>query len=273
MSANFDSPIERDFCGAVPDPKPVGGELIVALTEDGKNVVINHPDLQPDADGCGHIVFSPDQATNLAGLLFMKANVARGWLCGHCGDVLTATGGWATARFRYCFKEECQREFYKEAQEMIRKVDPELADRLAESTKAANAFTTVDVLNDPPVPDEAYINAPNPTPKFSVERASSVASQAYLREQMRMFGEIYNKIFPPSERPLTDPASLPAHFTCPKCKRLTFHPDDVSRRYCVACHEFNGPTSCDHADGKAWQPYTEGREVCGLCSLVRYADS
>lgn len=51
------------------DEKPASGTLIVALTADGQNIVINHPELQPDAEGCGHIVFSPDQATNLAGLL------------------------------------------------------------------------------------------------------------------------------------------------------------------------------------------------------------
>lgn len=37
--------------------------------------------------------------------------------------------------------------------------------------------------------------------------------------------------------------------------------------------DLNGPTSCDHANGKAWTPYVDGKEVCGLCRLVRYADS
>jgi hypothetical protein len=37
--------------------------------------------------------------------------------------------------------------------------------------------------------------------------------------------------------------------------------------------DLNGPTSCDHANGKAWTPYVEGKEVCGLCNLVRYAYS
>lgn len=114
--------------------KPASGELIVAISADGQNVVINHPDLKPDAEGCGHIVFSPDQATALAGLLFRKANIARGFVCGHCNDVITQQSGWATALVRYCFKDECQQEFYKEAQAMIRAVDPETADRLAEAT-------------------------------------------------------------------------------------------------------------------------------------------
>lgn len=138
--------------------KPAGGELIVALTEDGKNVVINHPDLQPDADGCGHIVFSPKQAIHLAGLLYRKANIASGFVCANCNDVLTQGTGWATALLHYCFKEECQQEFCKEAQEMIRKVDPRTADLLAAATRG-NAFTTVDVLNEVPTPDEAYINS------------------------------------------------------------------------------------------------------------------
>jgi hypothetical protein len=36
-------------------------------------VVINHPDLQPDDEGVGHIVFSVEQARNLANLLLSKA--------------------------------------------------------------------------------------------------------------------------------------------------------------------------------------------------------
>lgn len=120
--------------------KPASGSLIVALTADGQNVVINHPDLKPDAEGCGHIVFSPEQAVKLALLLWNKANVIRGIVCGNCGDGLTQEYGWATARFSYCFKDECQAVFYKEAQDMVRAVDPEAADRLAAATKP-NTFT------------------------------------------------------------------------------------------------------------------------------------
>jgi hypothetical protein len=108
--------------------------LLVSLSEDGQQVIVNYSDLVPDADGCGHIVFSPAQAMDLAMLLFKKANIARGFVCGNCNDVITQEGGWATARVRYCFKDECQREFYKEAQDMIRAVDPQTADRLAEAT-------------------------------------------------------------------------------------------------------------------------------------------
>lgn len=48
--------------------------LEVGLTLDGREVIINHPDLQPDAAGCGHIVFSAAQARHLARLLLRKAD-------------------------------------------------------------------------------------------------------------------------------------------------------------------------------------------------------
>lgn len=41
---------------------------------DGKEVIINHPDLQPDENGVGHIAFSPEQARNLARLLNKHAD-------------------------------------------------------------------------------------------------------------------------------------------------------------------------------------------------------
>lgn len=44
------------------------GTLEVGTNEHGE-VVINHPDLQPDENGVGHIVFSPRQARQLARLL------------------------------------------------------------------------------------------------------------------------------------------------------------------------------------------------------------
>ena len=39
-------------------------------------VIINHPDLEPDADGVGHIVFSPAQARSLAQVLLTQAHEA-----------------------------------------------------------------------------------------------------------------------------------------------------------------------------------------------------
>jgi len=40
-------------------------------------VVVNHPDLLPDENGVGHIVFSPEQAINLARLLAIHAGAAQ----------------------------------------------------------------------------------------------------------------------------------------------------------------------------------------------------
>ena len=48
------------------------GTLEVGTDGHGE-VVINHPDLKPDANGIGHIVFSVEQARNLANLLLSKA--------------------------------------------------------------------------------------------------------------------------------------------------------------------------------------------------------
>lgn len=45
-------------------------------TNGSGEVIINHPDLQPDEKGVGHIIFSPEQARNLASLLQQKAQVA-----------------------------------------------------------------------------------------------------------------------------------------------------------------------------------------------------
>lgn len=36
---------------------------------DGRNVVINHPDLKPDKNGAGHIVFSTQQARRFTSLI------------------------------------------------------------------------------------------------------------------------------------------------------------------------------------------------------------
>ena len=49
-----------------------GGTLEVGTNGQGE-VVINHPDLLPDENGVGHIVFSPRQARHLAELLSRKA--------------------------------------------------------------------------------------------------------------------------------------------------------------------------------------------------------
>jgi hypothetical protein len=46
--------------------------------KDGE-VVVNHPDLKPDENGVGHIVFSPAQARSLATLLIKHASIAEDW--------------------------------------------------------------------------------------------------------------------------------------------------------------------------------------------------
>ena len=51
------------------------GTLEVGTNGNGE-VVINHPDLEPDEHGVGHIVFSVEQARDLANLLLEKATDA-----------------------------------------------------------------------------------------------------------------------------------------------------------------------------------------------------
>lgn len=53
----------------------VEGVLEVGTNGRGE-VVINHPDLKPDENGVGHIVFSPSQAQQLATILRQKAKDA-----------------------------------------------------------------------------------------------------------------------------------------------------------------------------------------------------
>ncbi len=50
----------------------IAGFLEVGRNANGE-IVINHPDLKPDANGVGHIVFSPSQARHLASLLAKHA--------------------------------------------------------------------------------------------------------------------------------------------------------------------------------------------------------
>lgn len=56
---------------------PAAGTLIVGRTKEGDEIVINHPDLKPDASGCGYIVFSAEQAENLARILSKHATDIR----------------------------------------------------------------------------------------------------------------------------------------------------------------------------------------------------
>jgi hypothetical protein len=70
----------------------VGGYLEVGLNDSGE-IVINHPDLQPDENGVGHIVFSPSQARNLARLLIKHAEWAEAEARGLKSPFEGITGG------------------------------------------------------------------------------------------------------------------------------------------------------------------------------------
>jgi hypothetical protein len=35
-----------------------------------------------------------------------------------------------------------------------------------------------------------------------------------------------------------DPTGDPPGFTCPRCGRTSFHPDDLAEGYCGACHDW-----------------------------------
>lgn len=72
----MDEILQADFEPFPAPPAPASGTLEIGTTGRGE-VVINHPDLKPDAQGCGHIVFSPQQAEALADLLIVKSKVAR----------------------------------------------------------------------------------------------------------------------------------------------------------------------------------------------------
>ena len=52
------------------------GTLEVGTNGEGE-IVINHPDLKPDENGVGHIVFSVSQAQHLSSLLLQKAHEAK----------------------------------------------------------------------------------------------------------------------------------------------------------------------------------------------------
>jgi hypothetical protein len=61
---------------AAAKPGPAPNTLEVGLTDDSQNIVINHPDLQPDEHGVGHIVFSVAQARSLIVVLQQKIGQA-----------------------------------------------------------------------------------------------------------------------------------------------------------------------------------------------------
>lgn len=56
-------------------------------------------------------------------------------------------------------------------------------------------------------------------------------------------------------------------FTCPRCRRTSWHPDDVANGYCGACHEFVSVDEFVHVptlvelgrQGHAWPADDNGR--------------
>lgn len=58
------------------EPKDVQSGFLEVGRNDHFEVVVNHPDLKPDENGVGHIVFSPRQARGFARLLLKHADEA-----------------------------------------------------------------------------------------------------------------------------------------------------------------------------------------------------
>jgi len=66
LDAELAAVVERDEVPA--------GFLTVGVSEDGRHVIVNHPDLKVDEKGVGHIVFSPSEARAFAQVLLAKAD-------------------------------------------------------------------------------------------------------------------------------------------------------------------------------------------------------
>ncbi len=58
---------------ALREPEDVDAGFLEVGHNERFEVVVNHPDLKPDANGVGHIVFSPRQARHFAELLLKHA--------------------------------------------------------------------------------------------------------------------------------------------------------------------------------------------------------
>jgi len=66
--------LDAELAALVERDEIVAGHLQVGVSENGREVIVNHPNLQADANGVGHIVFSPLQARSLARKLLEKAD-------------------------------------------------------------------------------------------------------------------------------------------------------------------------------------------------------
>ncbi len=58
------------------EPKDANAGTLEVGRNDNFEIVVNHPDLSPDENGVGHIVFSPRQARQFARLLLKHADEA-----------------------------------------------------------------------------------------------------------------------------------------------------------------------------------------------------
>lgn len=79
--------------------KPIAAGTL-EVGNDGRNIVVNHPDLKPDANGVGHIVFSTDQAEDFALLLLKNVMELRRKEKPDSGIAVLALGdldGWTVA--------------------------------------------------------------------------------------------------------------------------------------------------------------------------------
>jgi hypothetical protein len=70
----------------------VAGLLEVGRTDDTHEIVIKHPDLKPDTNGVGRIVFLPKHARHLASLLMIHAAYAEAEKAGTLPNFSIASG-------------------------------------------------------------------------------------------------------------------------------------------------------------------------------------
>ncbi len=110
-------------------------------TNGAGEVVINHPDLKPDKDGVGHIVFSVEQARGLANLLLSKsadAAVER-------GDIKTS---FTNHSRRLWSEEECRIMVNAALAKIIDDVGGSLTIAVSDLFKCANKGTLAMALSD-----------------------------------------------------------------------------------------------------------------------------
>jgi hypothetical protein len=86
VSGNGESRLEPERGGR--EPLDIDAGTLEVGTNDRFEVIVNHPDLEPDENGVGHIVFSPRQARHFANLLLKHADRAlQDYVCaGSQGD-------------------------------------------------------------------------------------------------------------------------------------------------------------------------------------------